>query len=64
MTLICLLSEGYLRLRFGELIFGRASRYFFLGGGVRGDVGVLIIEVLQQSLSKLNHYLWAYVNAK
>ena len=26
-----LLSEGYLRLRFGGLIFGRAS--FFLGGG-------------------------------
>ena len=26
-----LLSEGYLRLRFGGLIFGRAC--FFLGGG-------------------------------
>ena len=27
-----LLSEGYLHLRFGGLIFGRA--YFFFGGGV------------------------------
>ena len=44
--------------------FREGFQVFFFGGGVRGDVGVLIIEVLQQSLSKLNHYLWAYVNAK
>ena len=32
-----LLSEGYLRLRFEGLIFGRAYYYFFfLGGGGRG----------------------------
>ena len=39
-----LLSEGFLRLRFGELIFGRAYYYyyyffFFWGGGV--IIGIL-----------------------
>ena len=33
-----LLSEGYLRLKFGGLLFGRA--YFFLGGG--GGGGLLL----------------------
>ena len=37
-----LLSEGYLHLRFGGLIFGRA--YFFFGGG-----GGLIIGILRYS---------------
>ena len=36
-------TEGYLRLRFGGLIFGRA---FFLGGGVGGG---LIIGILRYS---------------
>ena len=38
-----LLLEGYLRLRFGGLIFGRAYFFFFWGGGGGG----LIIGILR-----------------
>ena len=41
-----LLSEGYLRLRFGGLIFGRA--YYFFGGG---GWGRLIIGILRNIFS-------------
>ena len=34
-----LFSEGYLRLRFGGLIFGKA--FFFLGGGGMDVIGIL-----------------------
>ena len=32
-----LLSEGFLRLSFGGLIFGTASLFFFVGGGGGGE---------------------------
>ena len=38
-----LLSEGYLRLRFGGLIFGRAI-FFFCGGGGGGGLTIGILQ--------------------
>ena len=54
----CLLSEGYLRLRFGGLIFGRAFFFFFEGGGAY----CRNFTVLRKYPKTTNPYsAWAYI---
>ena len=51
-----LLSEGYLRLRFGGLIFGRA--YFFLGGG---GLIIGILRYVSEMMVKIQCWLvWGH----
>ena len=40
-TWVGLISEGFLRLRFGGLIFGTANFFFFFGGGGSVIIGIL-----------------------
>ena len=52
-----LLSEGYLRLRFGELIFGREGLFFYFffwrrGGGL--IIGILLYLVIIYENSSLS----------
>ena len=47
-----IISEGYLRLRFGGLIFGVAYYFFFWGGGlIIGILRYLTLQVQRQCYS-------------
>ena len=54
-----LLSEGFLRLRFGGLIFGRAYLFiylFFFGGGGGGGLIIGILRYIQLSFKPNNNF--------